>query len=84
MAKVLELQCREPAREFPPMTKVMWRGLICKGETGLKGPPWTCPSIYPKTKICLFYYFTTFTNFSDINVGAIPDHLSLKKINLEL
>ena len=32
------LTCREPAWEFPPMTKVMWRGLICKGESGLKGP----------------------------------------------
>ena len=32
----------------------------------------------------LFYYSTTFTNSSDINGGAIPDHLSLKKINLEL
>ena len=59
--------CWEPARESPPMTKVMQRGLICKGESGLKGPSWTCTSIYPKTKICLFYYFTTFTNFSDIN-----------------
>ena len=58
--------CREPAREFPPMTKVMRRGLMCKGESGLEGPPWTCLSIYPKTKICLFYYFTTFTNSSDI------------------
>ena len=32
------LTCREPAWEFPPMTKVMWRGLTCKGESGLKGP----------------------------------------------
>ena len=31
--------------------------------------PWTCLSIYPKTKICLFYHFTTFTNSSDINEG---------------
>ena len=77
--------CREPAQEFPPLTKVMRRGLICKGESGLEGhPPWTCLSVYPKTKICLFYYFTTFTNSSDIYGGAIPDHLSLKKINLEL
>ena len=51
------------------MTKVMRRGLICKGESGLKEPPWTCLSIYPKTRICLFYYFTTFTNSSDINGG---------------
>ena len=48
-----------------------------------RGPPWICLSVYPKTKICLFYYFTTFTNFWHER-GAIPDHLSLKKINLEL
>ena len=80
--------CWQPAREFPPMTKVIQRGLICKGESGLEGhPPWTCLSIYPKTKICLFYYFMTFTNSSDINGGggglAIPYHLC-KKINLKL
>ena len=28
-----------PAWEFPPMTKVMRRGLICKGKSGLEGPP---------------------------------------------
>ena len=55
--------CQEPARKFPPMTKVMRRGLICKGKSGLEGPPRICLSIYPK---------------------AIPDHLSLKEINLEL
>ena len=70
------------------MTKVLPRGLICKGESGLDGPPWFCLSIYPQIRICLFYYFMTFTNSSDINgggvvVGAIPDHFSLKEINLE-
>ena len=74
----------EPARAFPPMTKVMRRGLICKGESGLKGPPWTCLSIYPKTKICLFYYFTTFTNSSDINGGLSLITFLCKKINLKL
>ena len=76
--------CWEPARESPPMTKVMQRGLICKGESGLKGPSWTCPSIYPKTKICLFYYFTTFTNSSDIKEGLSPTTFLCKKINLKL
>ena len=75
--------CQEPAREFPPMTKVMPRGLIYKGKSGLKGPHWTCPSIYPKTKICLFYYFTTFTNSSDINRGLSPTTFLYKKINLK-
>ena len=41
-----------------------------------RGPPpptpWTCLSVYPKTRICLFYYFTTFTNSSDINGGLSP------------
>ena len=71
-------------RSSHPWQRSCGEDLTCKGESELKGPPWTCPSIYPKTKICLFYYFTTFTNSSDIKGGAIPDHLSLKKINLEL
>ena len=32
-----------------------------------RGPPWICLSVYPKTRIYLFYYFTTYTNSSDIN-----------------
>ena len=76
--------CQEPAWEFPPMTKVMPRGLICKGESGLKGPPWTYPSIYPQTKICLCYYFTTFTNSSDINGGLSPTTFLWRKSTLEL
>ena len=64
------MECREPAWEFPSMTKVMRRGLICKGKSGLEAPPpQTCLSIYPKTRICLFYYFMAFTNSSDINGG---------------
>ena len=34
--------------------------------------PWICLSIYPKTRIGLFYYFMTFTNYSDINGGLSP------------
>ena len=49
-----------------------------------QGTPWNCSSIYPKTRICLFYYFTTFTNSSDINGGLSSTTFSLKKINLEL
>ena len=79
-----KVNCWEPAREFPPMTKVMLRGLICKDESGLKGPPWTCPSIYPKTKICLFYYFMAFTNSSNINRGLSLTIFLCKKINLKL
>ena len=68
----------------PTHDKVMRESPDGQGESGLKGAPWICLSVYSKTRICLFYYFTIFTNSSDINRGAIPDHLSLKKINLEL
>jgi len=34
------------------------------------GSPWICLSIYPKTRICLFYYSMTFTNSSDIAAAA--------------
>ena len=36
-----------------------------------RGTPWTCLSIYPKTRVCLSYYFMTFTNSSDINGGFV-------------
>ena len=62
-------KCWEPAQEFPPMTKVMRRGPDMQRWIRTREAPWTCPSIYPKTKICLFYYFMTFTNSSDINGG---------------
>ena len=47
-------------------------------------PLWACLSIYPKTRVCLFYCFMTFTNSSDINEGLSPTTFSLKEINLEL
>ena len=31
--------------------------------------PLDLPERLPQTRICLFYYFTTFTNSSDINGG---------------
>ena len=43
-----------------------------------------CLSVYPNTRICLFYYFTTFTNSSDINGGLSPTTFLCKKINLKL
>ena len=49
-----------------------------------QGTPWNCSSIYPQTRICLFYYFKTFTNSFDINGGLSLTTFSLKKINLEL
>ena len=44
--------------------------------------PWTCSSIYPKTRICLSYYFMSFTNSSDISRGLSPTTSFLGKINL--
>ena len=55
-----------------------------KGEIRPRETPQAFSSIYPKTRICLFYYIMPLTNTSDVNRGAIPDHLSLKKFNLEL
>ena len=84
VAWLVLLLCREPAREFPPMTKVMRRGSDMQRRIRTQEAPWTCPSIYPKTKICLFHYFTTFTNSSDINGGLSPTTFLYKKINLKL
>ena len=53
----------------PTRDKVMWERPDGQDESGLEGAPWTCLSIYPKTRICLFYYFTTFINSSNINGG---------------
>ena len=45
--------CREPPREIPPMTKVMWRRPDRQRQIRTRGIPWTCSSIFPETKICL-------------------------------
>ena len=44
-----------------------------------QGTPWICLSIYPKTRICLSYYFVPFTNSSDINRGLPPTTFLWKK-----
>ena len=61
----------------PTHDKVMRESFDGQGESELKAPlpPPPAPvhlSIYPKTRICLFYYFTTSTNSSDINGGLSP------------
>ena len=71
------------------MAKAMQRALICKGESGLEGTPWICLRVYPKTRVCLFYCFMTFTNSSDSHgLGGrgrlSPTTFSLKGINLKL
>ena len=47
------LLCWELPREIPPMTKVMWRRPDRQRWIRTQGIPWTCSSIYPKTKLCL-------------------------------
>ena len=51
-------------------------------EQGLRTrqTPWTCSSIYPKTRICLSYYFMFFTNSSDINRGLSPTTFLWKEL----
>ena len=54
--------------------KVMRESSDGQGESELEPtppptPPRTCLSVYPKTRICLFYCFMTFTNSSDIYGG---------------
>ena len=63
----------------PTHDKVMQKS---PDEQGLRTQraPWTCSSIYPRTSICLSYYFMSFTSSSDIGRG-----LSLtKRVNFGL
>ena len=63
----------------PTQDKVMWKS---PDEQGLRTQwtPWTCSSICPRTRICLSYYFMSFTSSSDTSKG-----LSLtKRVNLGL
>ena len=52
----------------PTHDKVMWKS---SDEQGLRTrwTPWTCSSIYPRTRICLSSYFMSFTSSSDISRG---------------
>ena len=52
----------------PTHDRVMWKRTV-KQELLTQGAPQAFLSIYPKTRICVFYYFMTFTNSSDINKG---------------
>ena len=48
-----------------------------------QGAPLDLPEHLPQNQN-LFYYFTTFTNSSDINGGLSPTTFLCKKINLKL
>ena len=72
-------RCREPPREIPLMTKVMRKRPDRQSQIRTQEIPWACSSIYPKTRICLSYYFVPFTNSSDINRGLSPNTFLWKK-----
>ena len=55
----------------PTHDKVMWESSGGQGEPELKGCPLGLPEHLPQNQ-SLFYYFTTFTNSSDIKGGLSP------------
>ena len=79
LASMKVMLCQEPPREIPPMTNVMQKEHDRQRRIGPRGIPWICLSIYPKTRICLSYYFVPFTNSSDINRGLSPTNFFWKK-----
>ena len=58
----------------PTHDKVMRESSDGQGESELEPPPPTLdlPERLHQTRICLFYYFMTFTNSPDINGGLSP------------
>ena len=59
--------------------KVMWKSPDKQGLR-TRQTPWSCSSIYCKTRICLSYYFMFFTNSSDINRGLFPTTFLWKEL----
>ena len=78
--------CQEPAWGIPPVAKVMRKGAWqnAKVGSGLRGPSGLSRASTPKTRVCLLSCVLLSTYSSDITRGAIPDRLSLEKVNLEL
>ena len=70
--------CREPARESPPMTRPRGRVLVGKASQNSRGAPLGLPERLPQNQN-LFYYFTTFTNSSDITRGYPRPPFSVRK-----
>ena len=73
--------CQEPAREIPPMTRSCGRELLSKAS-GLKGLPKLLEHL-PQNQNLSVLIFCAFHQLSCHTV-AIPNHLSLEKINLGL
>ena len=67
----------------PTHDKVMWKRTVKQGFR-TQGAPQAFSSIYPKTRICLFYCFMTFTNSSDINRGLTLTSFLWKKNQLRV
>ena len=63
----------------PTHDKVMWKRPDEQGESGLKGPPGPAQA-HPQTRICLSYYFMSFTNSSDNNRGLSPTTFFWKEL----
>ena len=68
----------------PTHDKVMRESPDGQGESGLKGPPGSAWASTPNQNLSVLL----FHDFHQLRIltltGAIPNHLSLKKINLEL
>ena len=62
-----------------PWQKSCGRELLSKASE-LNRLPRLSRASTPKTRICLFYYFMTFTNSSDINRGLSPTTFLWKKL----
>ena len=63
--------CREPARETPPMTKVMWKRPDGQGESGIEGPPGPAQASTPKPEsVCVTILCLSLTPL--IPVGGYP------------
>ena len=72
-------RCREPAREIPPMTRSCgetWRGKVSQVS---RGPLPEYLTRNQNLSVYCLLYCTLLTL-----QGAIPNHLSLEKVNLEL
>ena len=66
-----------------PMTRSCGRVLVGKVSQNSRGAPLGLPERLPPNQN-LFYYFTTFTNSSDINGGLSRTTFLCKKISLKL
>ena len=77
----MSTNCQEPVREIPPMTRSCGRELLSKAS-GLKGLPKLLEHL-PQNQNLSVLIFCAFHQLSCHTV-AIPNHLSLEKINLGL